>query len=239
MLADALEQIPGHTLQEPEVLQILEDYFGLTLSASQASAKLRLLDHANIKLPSLLVRGVDDRAERFCDLLGNWAQFTASMGARGLVVVLDELDVDFAKFAWEDRSSIEMRRRRNMLIKQLGKLREKKIPLLVAFASAPAGPDVGIENDALTNIILVIGGLDYHILVPVPREEDIHTLGSNVMQLYLNAYPDLVTKISDIQQQKMLNELVKMFHKKLSPVPRYFVRYILEMLDLHLNETAS
>ena len=129
-LADALEQVSRQIRQEPEVLQVLEDYFGLALSSSQANAKLRSLGHAKIRLPSLLVRRVDDRPARFCDLLCDWTRFAVTMGAQGLLIVLDELDVEYAKFAWWDGGSYEKRRRRNMLLKELGKLRKKNIPLL-------------------------------------------------------------------------------------------------------------
>ncbi len=234
MLADALEQVPKQALQDSEVLHVLEDYFGLSLAASPANEKLRKLGW-RIRLPALKARYVGDRAERFCELIRNWAQFSVTMGARGLVVVLDEIDVEYATTAWWDRGSRTKRERRRSFVKELGKLRECKVPLLVAFASAPASADVEVENDAVRDIESAIGGLDYHIKVPKPSEEDLRELGNNVMDLYEQAYHGSFGGLDDRQRRALLDKLVNDYKKSISPVPRLFVRTMLESLDIRAD----
>ena len=84
-----------------------------------------------------------------------------------------------------------------------------------------------------------IGGLDFRIPVPNPKEKEFETLGHNVMQLYFEAYPSVVDKINKMQQQALLKALVKIFYEELNPVPRIFVRSMLEFLDLYLNGTSA
>ena len=234
MLADALEKVPKPALEDSEVLHVLEDYFGLSLAASPANAKLRKLGWG-IRLPALKARYVRDRAARFCELVRNWAQFSVTMGARGLVVVLDEIDVEYATTAWWDQGSRTKRKRRQLFINELGKLRGCKAPLLVAFASAPASADVEVENDAVRDIESAIGGLDYHIKVPKPSEKDLRELGNNVVDLYEQAYQDTFEVLDDRQRKVLLDKLVIDYQKSISPVPRLFVRTLLESLDVRAD----
>lgn len=231
MLAGALEQVPTEALQEPEVLHILEDYLSLSLPVSHANTKLRKLGW-RVRLPALNARYVRDRPARFCELICDWAQFSVAMGTRGLVVVLDEIDVEYATTAWWDQGSRTKRQRRQLFVKEIGRLRKSKVPLLFALGSAPAGPDVEIENDAVRDIESTIGGFDYHIKVPNPTEKDLRALGSNIINLYKQAYQDSSEGLDPLQRKGLLDQLVNDYKKSMSPVPRLFVRTMLESLDV-------
>jgi hypothetical protein len=231
MLAGALEQVPTEAFQEPEVLHILEDYLSLSLPVSHANTKLRKLGW-RVRLPVLKARYVRDRPTRFCELICNWAQFSVAMGARGFVVVLDEIDVEYATTAWWDQASRTKRHRRQLFMKEMGKLRKSKVPLLVALASAPASPDVEVENDAVRDIESTIGGFDYHIKVPNPTEKDLSVLGSNIINLYEQAYQHSFEGLDPLQRKGLLDQLINDYNKSMSPVPRLFVRTMLESLDV-------
>ena len=231
MLAGALEQVPTEALHEPEVLHILEDYLSLSLPVSHANTELRKLGWG-VRLPILKARYVRDRPARFCELICNWAQFSVAMGARGLVVVLDEIDVEYATTAWWDQASRTKRHRRQLFVKELGKLRKSKVPLLVALGSAPASPDVEIENDAVRDIESTIGGFDYHIKVPNPTEKNLRALGSDIINLYEQAYQNSFERLDPLQRKGFLDQLVNDYKKSISPVPRLFVRTMLESLDV-------
>ena len=109
------------------------------------------------------------------------------------------------------------------------------MPLLVAFASAPASADVEVENDAVRDIESAIGGFDCHIKVPKPSEKDLRELGNNVMDLYEQAYQGSFEGLDDRQRKILLDQLVNNYKKSISPVPRLFVRTMLESLDVRAN----
>lgn len=231
LLSDALDKVPKEALQDAEVLHVLEDYFGLSLTTSNAKARLSRLGW-RVQLPALKARTVADRAARFCDLIRNWAQFSVTVGARGLVLILDEIDVEFAATAWWDRTSQTKAERRKWLIEELGNMREHDVPILVAFASAPASADVSEENDAVKGIDSAIGGLDYHIKVPTPSASDMWELGNRVLDLYGQAYPGSAELVVDGQRKELLDNMVGEYQRKMSPVPRAFVRRVLEYMDV-------
>jgi hypothetical protein len=193
---------------------------------------LEYLGHRGTRLPALRARAVADRAARFTDLLFNWTQLCAVTGVRGLVVILDELDVEYATTARRGQQQARLRDRRRELLEALNRLRSQRLPLVLAFASAPAGPDVDPEHDASTNIPETVGALDQHIIAPGPSDEGLRELMTKVLTLYGQAYPDALTGRTWTSAWELADRLIETYRKQPNPVPRYFLRSALESLDL-------
>ena len=232
VLAEALEQIPERALDEPEALHVLEDYLGLSLASSAAATQLRWLGFPRIRLPALKARSIEDRAGRFSELLHNWAQFVAALGARGLLIIMDELDVEYASTMWNGLAALRLRERRRMFLQELGRLTRYHAPVLLAFGSAPAGPDVAAEHDAVRDVRAATGGVDFEITVPEPREDDLRVLSERVRELYSQAYPASATVLKHPQFDQALERLLRHYMQRPNPVPRQYVRMVLELLDI-------
>ena len=177
-IAEAVYKIPQRAFDEPEAMEVLEDYFMLTLAPTRAKEKLRQLRY-RISLPPLKARGLDERPERFCDLLKGWAEFCALTGAKGLAVVFDEVDVEYATRFWGLRS---------LLLGAFDDLLRESCPILLAFGSAPASDDVGDANDAVQDLVDSIKGMR-RIEAPRPNVEQTKELGVRLQELYARAYP--------------------------------------------------
>lgn len=231
-VADALDSLPPRTFDDPEALQCIEDYFSFALSATQVRRKLHLLGYEAAAPPVLMSRGVDERPRAFAVLLKCWAQTLARMGGRGLLVVLDELDVEYASTAYSNRASWSLRARRRALLEQIKGLSVHNAPLLIAFASAPAGPDVESENDAVEDVRQAIGTGLIHIKAANPSEEDLKQLLAKLTSLYETAYPDKTLGIVGQRASTLFAGLHARYRRAPNPVPRHFVRTALEAFDL-------
>jgi hypothetical protein len=165
-------------------------------------------------------------------LLKCWAQTLAVMGSRGLLVVLDELDVEYASTAYSNRASSGLRTRRQALLAQITGLSTHNAPLLLAFASAPAGPDVESENDAVEDVRKAIGNPLVHIKAANPSEADLKQLLAKLAALYETAYPEKAIGFAGPGASALFSGLYARYRRAPSPVPRHFVRTALEVFDL-------
>lgn len=231
-IARVLASIPREAFDDSEALSLLQDYFSLSLSASQAKAKMKQLGYRVAALPTLRAFRVDQRAEAFCVLLKNWAQLASAMGAGGLLVLIDELDVEYASTAYNDKASFERRAKRRSLLSALSKLESDEDPLLVAFASAPAGPGVARHNDAVEDVHSVFGEGLRNLKVPEPNESSLAELLRRLSAFYSEAYPDSKERINAGVVQKLFEGMLLRYRKSPAAVPRQFVRTALEALDL-------
>jgi hypothetical protein len=187
-IAAAIGELPASAFDEPEVMQVLEDYFTLTVSATQANSKLANLGWRSVGLPALSARTVDERPHRFCELLQEWTEFVALTGAKGLVLIIDEVDVDYARSVWE----AELRRRRTGLLRALAERVVSKLPLVVAFGGAPSG-DVEEEHDPVRDLKRLLGSDVLKIEAPKPDLQQMRQLAQRVRTLYERAYPERMT----------------------------------------------
>lgn len=231
-VANALDSLPPRAFDDPQALQCIEDYFSFALSATQVRTKLHLLGYEAAALPILMSRGVDERPRGFAALLRCWSQTLAVMGTRGLLVVLDELDVEYASTAYANRASWGLRARRRALFEQIKGLSVHNAPLLIAFASAPAGPDVATENDAVEDVRGAIGDGLIHIKATNPSEEHLKQLLARLTSLYETAYPDKTLGILGQEASALFAGLHARYRRAPNPVPRHFVRSALEAFDL-------
>lgn len=166
-----------------------------------------------------------DRADRFCELLSGWVDIVTQT-CNGLVLLVDELDVEYYCTSRDTQQDRKLRSRRAMLLEALGRLfEEQEIPLLIAFGVAPdvvKGTDAVAElRDSFENMM--------EIDVPVPDTDQKMLLGHQLQRLYATAYPDRmatvapesVSRIKDFAQEQNIYDN-----------PRRFVRGTLELLDL-------
>lgn len=225
-IVDALLTLSPDTFRSPEAVEVLEDYFVMKLPASHARVKLREIVQNRILLPSMSARNVNARSGRLCELMTGWAACCASTNAaKGLVVIFDELDAEWAM--------AKLPERRDSLLSKLAELkRQQKCPLLLAFGSAP-GSDVG-ANDPVGDVHAHIPWTK-HIEAPTPSLGQMKELGRRLQKLYESAYPDRVAGLDPSSVQHWIKNFAKRHLAKLDPTPRTFVRGTLERLDLWLE----
>lgn len=225
-IVDALLAVPSQTFQDPEAVEVLEDYFIMKTPAYHARAQLKKLLRRRIRLPSIGARNIVDRPGRFFELLMGWAACCASTNAaKGLVVIFDELDAEWAMATRQER--------RDSLLNKLAELNgNNTCPLLLAFGSAP-GSDVDTIDpvrDVLTHIPWT-----NHIEARTPSSEQTKELGQRLQKLYESAYPDRLASADQIMVQRWINDFADRHLGELDPTPRAFVRGTLERLDLWLE----
>lgn len=232
---DAVFRIPQKDFEDPEVKEVLVDYFRLRLPAYRANERLRRLGRS-VTLRPLIARRVVERADRFCDLLRGWAQvclFTEE-STKGIVVVIDELDVDYYRTSRNTDQNMKLRRRRQMLLEAFGSLQNRSIPLLLAFGMAPATDDVE-ENDAVVDLRQSIDGI-IEIDAPMPNGEQTRQIGKRLLDLYARAYPDRMAGVDRVRLIQFIDAYTVRHHDDAMPIPRTFVRGTLELLDVAIGD---
>lgn len=224
-----MEEIPQLALDDPEVVSVLEDYLDLSLAAGVARERLRQLGWPNVILPPLKARSVNEKGNRFRELLCDWAAFCVAAGAKGLLVVIDEVDVDYARAPWwgYKRRSVH-----DGTLRSLGEIHQANVPMIVAFGSAPAGPGADDRSDAVRDVIAKLGHIDAHETASTLTAPQLSELAGRVFDLYGEAYPELRTKCTRVQLDSISKMLIHQQSRQLSPVPRRFVRSLLHCLDM-------
>ena len=229
-IAEAVFQMSAVELDDPNVLEALEDYLTTSLPVSYANRKLRRLVRRPIQLSAMKAHRIVDRPQRFCELLRDWAEFCEAAGARGLVVVFDEVDVEYAATLW----NVGRRARRQRLLHALNDLLGQSVPLVVAFGSAPAS-DQEAENDAARDLTERMPRLQ-QIDAPRPDAAQIRLLGRRLWRLYCGAYPEWVSGVDEGAIEQAIDEHVERYADRYGelgdPAPRRFVRELLEWLDV-------
>ena len=236
-IAEAVFQVPVEAFDDPDVLEVLEDYLTTSLPVSHASPRLRRLVRQPIQLPSMKAQRIIDRAERLCELLRDWAEFCEAVGARGLVVVFDEVDVEYAATLW----NVERRRRRQLLLHALNNLLGQSVPLVIAFGSAPA-TDEEAGNDAARDLRARMSRIQ-QIDAPRPDSTQVRELGRRLCRLHGRAYPAGVSTVDDGSMERAIDEHVERYADGYGepddPAPRRFVRELLEWLDVALDRRST
>ena len=228
----AVLETPMRAFDEPEVADILDEYLTMSIPATTARESLRKLGH-RAQLPAMNARRVDERVDRFCELLGGWAEICTLTGARGLVVVFDEVDVEYGSTLGQSREAVKRRRLRVALLEALSRPLNpnRHTPLLIAFGSAPATDDVGEANDAVLDIRRSIRNI-VPIEAPTPNLAQTRELGRRLLDLYLRAYPDQDGTIDRQELEQRIDDFALEHQQSLNPIPRAFVRGTLERLDI-------
>jgi hypothetical protein len=227
-IADALEAISVAQLEDPDQRHIFEDYLAGDLSAAQATWMLGAIG----QFPKIGAREITGRPARFVSLLQEWARFMAVAGARGLVVMLDELDVEYAFFP------TRWRERRTELLCELRSLGESDAPLVIALGSAPSGASIPAWGDPVQDILNLLDGVITHIRVPQPSREDLRKLFQKLVALYAEAYEDPKLLTADALKP-MCDDILESYRRNPGAVPRHMVRRSIEQLDILSNMLAG
>ena len=225
-IAEAMFQIPVAALDDPDVMEALEDYLTTSLPVTHATRKLRRLVRRPVQLPSMKSQRVAERSWRFCELVRDWAEFCEAAGAKGLVVIFDEVDVEYASTLW----SVERRYRRRLLLEQLNYLLGQSVPLVIAFGSAPAS-DEEAANDAARDLSQRMPRIR-QVDAPQPDSEKMRELGRRLRGLYAAAYPNWISDVDQLSIERAIQEYAERYEEALAPAPRRFVRELLEWLDV-------
>ncbi len=229
-IAEAVFQMPAAAFDDPDVLEALEDYLTTSLPVSHANRRLRRLVRRPLQLPSMRAQRITDRAERFCELLRDWAEFCEAAGARGLVVVFDEVDVEYAATLW----NVERRTRRQLLLHALNNLLGQSVPLVLAFGSAPA-TDQEAANDAARDLTERMSRIQ-QVAAPRPDAAQMRELGRRLCGLYTRAYPVWISSVDEGSIERAIDEHAERYAEGYGepddPAPRRFVRELFEWLDV-------
>ena len=229
-IAQAVFEMPVAAFDDPDVVETLEDYLTTSLPVSHATLRLRRLVRQPIQLPAMRAHRIGERAERFCELLRDWAEFCEAAGARGLVVVFDEVDVEYAATLW----NVGRRRRRQQLLHALNDLLGQSVPLVIAFGSAPA-TDEEAANDAARDLTERMSRIQ-QIDAPRPDSAQVRELGRRLCGLYSRAYPAWSSGVDEGSVERAIDEHAERYAEGYGEpgdrAPRRFVRELLEWLDV-------
>ena len=236
----ALPEVPKSALDDAEALEVLEDYFCLASSATAARDKLMFLGYGRVPLPSMAARMVDDRPMQFYQLLRSWVEFVVTTGTKGLVLTFDELDVEYASTkGWSQARRKEKERRAALLsalARSVGRAvnsRAPRLPLVVAFGSAPGSGEGASEDDPVRDLQKHLGPAGLKVVsAPRPDLTQVRSLGRRLLELYARAYPGWTARVARDEIEKRLDALARGHLDGLSPVTRNFVRRALELLDV-------
>ena len=230
-IADAIDAVPERAFDEPEIVTILEDYFMLSLSASQARGALARHGYRGVALPAMAARAVTERPDRFREHCEGWTEFVIRTGATALALIVDELDVEYASTKGRSAASVAAREARGRLWSALGECLGKRLPLVVAFGGVPAG-DVPEEDDPVSDLARSVGESILTIRAPNPTRGQLRQLVQRVMALYERGYAGGLVKGDGPEVETLIDHVVREHLREIHPVPRRLVRHTLELLDV-------
>jgi hypothetical protein len=234
ILSKVLDCLPDGTLDDPEISQVIEEYFCLAIPSGAANLKLRSRGIRTAPLPILRPTRLVERPRAVATLLAEWARFVSVLGYRGLLLVIDELDVDFAAALSRTAAARAKMDRRTLLIQELANLGNdsRSLPLLVAFASAPAEGDIPAEMDPGEILREAYEDRLIYVQVPAPSDHQMTELLGKLASRYVAAYPDAKAALGERQLRDLAVGLGKRHRRLTNPVPRSYVRMALEVFDV-------
>lgn len=225
MLHQLLVAIDRDCVDNPDKWELIEDYLSLDATASHLRREL------GINVPSLRASYRKDRPARCSTILREWASACSvtEMGARnGLVILLDEADVDYAR---RGRSQADMEQRKDLL--RAFRSIANSPPgdggfarLLIAVAITPGAS----EPDPIDEFKAELGE---HLKVVRLREltaNELRELGGRVLRLYQRAYEVPFKK--EERAAEVLDKCLQFTGRQAEGRnPRKFIRLLLEKLD--------
>lgn len=228
-IPETLSSLPPGALDDNEIMDTICDFFSLKATATDANKQLQKMFYSG-RLKTIKASRVYERASRFVTLLKEWAIFSSAIGCNGLLLVLDELDVEYAHTSTGSASIRNMRLRRRNLLEQLSQL--DKAPLIIAFAAAPGGFDENEENDPVLDIIRCFGSRINHIRIPSQGKSDFRLLLDRLLNLYADAYGLEKANFDRHMTDAVFNDLFEDYQRNPNAVIRRFVRSSIERMDV-------
>lgn len=233
LIASAIRSLPRAALDNPDALDALEDYLSLDLAPTAAAGKLRQLGHRYTYLPAIKAWRLAERTTRFRELLAGWAEFIGRMGGSGLLAIVDELDVEYARTTGWGQAQRKKRERRAACLEALRACLATDVPLVVAFGSA-TGSGGAEEDDPVLDLRKHLGGGGrlVEIQAPQPDLPQMQAIGVKVLDLYERAYPGRMAGVDRDWLAGQIENLAESHMREASPVPRSFIRRALELFDI-------
>ncbi len=232
LLGQALGSLSIGALDDPEISQVFMDYLSLAMTARQASDRLSRLNVWVNRLPTLRPHRLAERAAAFTALLENWAHFAKIMGAHGLLIIFDELDVEYAYTSYNTQYCQQLRDRRDELLNTIHKI--YNTPLLIAFAAVPEinFGQASVQKDAIKHLQQVLQNRLKTLSVPKLTEHHFKELFKKIHDLYYQAYPTPQQQLTEAERDKLCNILLEHQKHDPQPLPRKFVRLCIEAWDV-------
>ncbi len=223
LLHQLLTAMSRDCADNPDKWERIEDY--LSLDATSADLRREL----GIQVPALRARRRDERPGRCTTVIREWAGACTLLGARnGLVVLLDEADVDYAQGGRTQND----RDQRTGLLSAFRSIADSQpgdggfARLVIAMAITPGAS----QPDPIEELKLELGS---HLRVVRLRElsaEEMRDLGNRVAELYRRAYE---IAGDEAKAESAVNECLQLTeHQVEGRNPRRFIRLLLEKLDV-------
>lgn len=228
-IPETLSSLPIEAFNDSEVMEAICEFLSLKASAANTNWELQKRSYYS-KLKSIKSSRLADRPSRFVSLIKEWAIFSSSMNCNGLLVILDELDVEYAHSSARSTTAENMRKRRRELLEQLSQLHQA--PLIVAFGAAPGGYDENEETDPVLDIKKCFGHRIKHINIPPPEKSDYRVLLDRLLNLYADAYGLDKNKFDSDMTDGVFSELFEDYQREPNAVIRRFVRSAIERMDI-------
>ncbi|NLH74683.1 MAG: hypothetical protein GX456_16670 [Verrucomicrobia bacterium] len=224
LLYNSLVNLTPDHVQDSDEWEFIEDYLSLEVSANQVRERL------GVRVEPLRARYLEDRPSRCANLLREWAQACTVTGApNGLVVLLDEADVDYAQ-SWRTQTE---RDQRTALLRALRKHADAGPhaggygKLVIAMAITPGAS----ESDPIEELKDELGP---HLRLARLRELDkseMTELGRRIGRLYRSAYG--LADGEDNKVEQAISECLHVIEREAGGHnPRKFIRLLLEKLDV-------
>lgn len=235
-ISDTLMSLPPVALDDNDVMDAICDFLSLKASATHTNRELQKKSFYT-KLKTIKASKLADRASRFVALLKEWAIFASAMGCNGLLLVLDELDVEYSHSTARSASANKLRLRRMELLQELSQIRDA--PLLVAFAAAPGGFDENEQNDPVLDIMNCFSHRIKHIRIPALEKSDFRQLLSRLLNLYADAYHLEKSNFDENLTDGVFEELYHDYQRDSNAVTRRFVRSSIERMDISFMQAKD
>jgi hypothetical protein len=222
LLHQLLKGLDRECAEDPDKWEYIEDYLSLDATATDIRREL------GIKVPSLRTARRQERPLRCCTIMREWASACTVLGARnGLVLLLDEADVDYAQrsraYDQEFRESL-LREFRSMAEAPPGAGGFARLVIAMAITPKASTPDpvIGLKAE-----------LGSYLRVVRLREltaGELRELGRRVSSIYRQGYE--ITG-DDAKAETALNECLQITERQTDGRnPRKFIRLLLEKLDV-------
>jgi len=223
MLFNILRKVDPTIAENPDTWEVIEDFLSLEVGAGVVRNQLGLV------VPALKSK-LCDRPQRSTQLLREWAQACTATGARnGLVVLLDEADVDYSQ---SGRTETEREQRAALLqawreIAESGPQSGGYGKLVIAIAITPGAG----EPDPIEELKNVLGSHLRTVCLTELAKSEMSELGHRVSRLYRTAYQLPEGTIS--KMETAVDECLGLVSTQSEGRnPRKFIRMLLEKLDI-------
>lgn len=238
-VANTIASISSDAFADIEVAHAIESYLTYELPVSQVRSALRMHGVVCPTLGALLPKYKHEKMAAFGSVVTLWVKILKTWGASGVVLVFDELDVEYAVTAKDTQVNEKRRADRHTVLEALRGVLSVNVPVVMAFAAAPAPPGIATYADACEDIADVFHGKVWRHQAVSPSKQQLAELFARVVALYRRAYPEDALQFADNEQDVLLERLYALYVREPRPVPRQYIRTVVELCDLIATRQAT